>query len=330
MGLRLTRPQQNGFVLIVVLCTVILLEVLLLGFNFRCRANLQAVDHLRRSQQALNCARAGLAIAIAAIKDTPDIHINKTLLDTLSGQNSVTVGDGQCLMTVTEESSKLNVNLLYDKNGKLNRTRIDQLLRLIDLLNREQPGDSHISYGLVPAIIDWTDDDEQVTCLEFVKHQNLGAESDYYSKLEPPYKCKNKPLEVIDEMLLIKDVTTETFEHLRAYLTVNGDGKININFAPKLVIESLSEKMDMALAQMIVERRKIKPFESIMELRDVPGMTDSIFHSIKDTVTVSSEDQYYRIESQGNVGHVDCTIDAILRKNPETKSVEVVFYKELR
>jgi len=86
----------------------------------------------------------------------------------------------------------------------------------------------------------------------------------------------------------------------------------------------------MALAQMIVERRKIKPFESIMELRDVPGMTDSIFHSIKDTVTVSSEDQYYRIESQGNVGHVDCTIDAILRKNPETKSVEVVFYKELR
>ncbi|MFB0524811.1 MAG: general secretion pathway protein GspK [Phycisphaerae bacterium] len=330
MGLRLTKLQQSGFVFIVVLCTIILLEVLLLGFNFRCRASLRAVDHLRRSQQALNCARAGLNIAIAAIKDTPDIHTNKTLLDPLSGQNSVTVGDGQCLITVTEESGKLNVNLLKDKNGKLNRIRIDQLLRLIDLLNREQPGDSDIGYGLAPAIIDWTDDDEQVTCLEFVKHQNLGAESDYYSKLEPPYKCKNKPLEVIDEMLLIKDVTAESFDRLRAYLTVNGDGKININFAPKLVIESLSQKMDTALARMIVDRRKIKPFESIMELRDVPGMTDSIYQSIKNTVTVSPEDQYYRIESQGNVGHVGCTIDAILRRNPETKSVEVVFYKELR
>jgi len=330
MRLRPTKLQQSGFVLIVVLCTIILLEVLLLGFNFRCRANLQAVDHLRRSEQALNCARAGLNIAIAAIKDISDIHTNKTLHDLLSEQNSVTVDDGQCLITVTEESSKFNVNRLYDENGNLNRTRIDQLLRLIDLLNREQLGDSYIGYGLAPAIIDWTDDDEQVTCLDFVKRQNLGAESDYYSKLEPPYKCKNRPLEVIDEMLLIKDVTTESFDRLRAYLTVKGDGKININFAPKLVIESLSEKMDTALSQMIVERRKIKPFESITELRDVPGMTDSIYYSIKNTVTVSPEDQYYRIESRGNVGHVGCTIDAILRRNPETKSVEVVFYKELR
>lgn len=337
MGLRLTKLQQSGFVLIVVLCTIILLEVLLLGFNFRCRANLRAVDHLRRSQQALNCARAGLNIAIAAIKDTHDHEVhrdtNKTLLGLLSGQVApmyIGVGDGQCLITVTEESSKLNVNLLKDKNDKLNRTRIDQLLRLIDLLNREQLGDSNIGYGLVPAIIDWTDYDEQVTCLGFVKHQNLGAESDYYSKLEPPYKCKNKPLEVIDEMLLIKDVTAESFDRLRAYVTVNGDGKININLAPKLVIESLSEKMDTALTQMIVDRRKIKPFESTIELRDVPGMTDSIYHSIKNIVTVSPEDGYHRIESRGNVGQVGCTIDAILRRDPQTKSVEVVFYKELR
>ena len=330
MGLRLTKPQQRGFVLIVVLCTIILLEVLLLGFNFRCRANLRAVERLRRSQQALNLARAGLNIAITAINNTPDIYTNKMLCELLSGQNSVTFEDGQCLIKLTDESGKLNVNLLRDKSGKLNRTRIEQLLRLIDLLNRQQPGVPYIGYGLAAAIIDWTDDDNQVTCLDFVKRQNLGAESDYYSKLEPPYKCKNKPLEVIDEMLLIKGVTSETFQRLRDYLTVNGDGKININCAPKLVIESLSEKMDTVLAQIIVDRRKIKPFGSIAELRDVPGMTDSIYNSIKNIVTVSPEEQYYHIESHGNVDYVGCTIDAILRRNPASESVEVVFYKELQ
>ncbi len=83
------------------------------------------------------------------------------------------------------KTGKLNVNLLKDKDGKPNRARIDQLLRLIDLLNRQEPGLSHIGYGFVPAIIDWTDTDDEVVCLPFVKNENLGAESDYYAGLNP-------------------------------------------------------------------------------------------------------------------------------------------------
>jgi len=330
MGLRMTNSKlpPRGFVLVIVLCTIMLLEVLLLGFNFRCRADLRAVDHLRRSQEALNCATAGLNIAIAAIKDNPDIHADRALTKLLSGENSITIGQSQCSITVAQESGKFNVNLLKDKNGNLDRTRIDQLLRLIDLLNREQADQSDIGYGLVPSIIDWTDEDDQVTCLDFVTHENLGAESEYYSQLDPAYRCKNKPLEAIEEMLLIKGITAEIFERICSYITVHGDGKVNINSAPKLVVESLSEKMDTALAQMVVDRRKIEPFESVTELRDVPGMTDSIYEAIRNTVTISPQDQYYHVESRATTGYLSCTIEAIFRRNPETKSVEVVFYKE--
>jgi hypothetical protein len=86
--------------------------------------------------------------------------------------------------------------------------------------------------------------------------------------------------------------------------------------------------MDTAVAQMIVERRKIKPFESVAELRDVPGMTDSIYDAIQNMVTVSAGNEYYHVESEARVDHFGCTIEAVLRRNPETKSVEVVFYKE--
>ena len=329
MKLKRTKTERRGFVVVVVLCMIICLAVLLLGFNYQSRTNLRAVDDFKKSAQALNCAKAGLNVAIAAIKDTNDIQTNKTLPNLFSEENTFDVGDGQCSITITEENGKLNVNLLKDKNGRLNRTRIDQLLRLIDLLNQERAGHSYIGYGLVPAIIDWTDNDDKVTYLPFIKHENSGAESGYYGNLETPYKCKNAPLDTTEELPLVKGITPQVFDRIRDYVTVNGDGKININCASKRVIESLSEKMDPVLAQMIIDRRKFKPFGSIVELRDVPGMTDSIYNTIRKTATVSPADQYYHVTSRGNVDRPNSTIVAILRKNMKTKNVDVILYKEL-
>jgi general secretion pathway protein K len=306
-----------------------MLSVLLLGFNHKARANLSAVDDFRKSCAALNCARAGLNIAIAAIKDTTDNHTNKTLLNFLSTENTFDIGDGKCNVTVVDESSKLNVNLLRDKSGRLNRIRIDQLLRLIDLLNQERPGHSHIGYGLVPSIIDWTDNDDEVTHLSFIRNENLGAESSYYGRLRAPCICKNGPLDTLEELMLVKGITPEVFGRIRDYVTVYGDGKININSALKHIIESLSEKMDSVLAQTIVDRRKFKLFDSIAELKSVPGMTDSIYYTIKKSVTVGPEAQHYRVTSQGNADRIGCTILAVLKKNMKTKDVEIIYYKEL-
>ena len=326
------NQQRSGFVVVVVLCMIMLLSVLLLGFNYKSRANLNVVDGVRKSEQALNCARAGLNIAIAIIRDTNDIHTNRTLLELISGEKTFAVGDGECSVTITEENSRLNVNLLKDKDGKLDRSRTEQLLRLIDLLNREQTGHSHIGYSLVSSIIDWTDSDDEVTNLPFIQliqHENLGAESSYYNKLQVPYSCKNAPLDTTEELLLVKGITQEVFNRICDYVTVYGDGKININSASRQVIECLSEKMDAILAEMIVDRREFKPFDSIEELRDVPGMTDGIYNTIKKTATVESAEQYYHVISQGNFNRLSRTTVAILERNMETKNVEVVLYKEL-
>jgi type II secretory pathway component PulK len=323
------KQQQNGFVVVLVLCMVMLLSVLLLGFNYKSRVNLNVVDGARKSEQALNCARAGLNIAIAIIRDTNDIHTNKTLLELISGEKTFAVGDGECSITITEENSRLNVNLLKDKDGKLDQTRTEQLLRLIDLLNREQTDLPHIGYSLVPSIIDWTDSDDLVTNLPFIQHENMGAESSYYNKLQVSYRCKNSLLDTTEELLLVKGITQEVFNRICDYVTVYGDGKVNINSASRRVIECLSEKMDVVLAQMIIDRRDFKPFDIITELRDVPGMTDDIYNIIKKTAAVGSTEQYYHVISQGNVDHLNRTTVAILQRNMETKNVEVVLYKEL-
>jgi general secretion pathway protein K len=329
MKLKTTKKEHNGFVLVVVLCMVIMLGILLFGFNHKSRAGLLAVDDLRKSQQALNCARAGQNIAIAAIRDTEDIQTNRKLRNLLSGEDTVSLDEGSCSITVTEESGKLNINLLQDENGQINRTIIDQLLRLIDLLNRENFGDFHISYGLAPSIIDWIDSDDEVTFLPFIKHENSGAESDYYSNLTPPYRCRNNSFEMTEELLLVKGVTQQLFDCLQDFITVRGDEKININWASKHVIQSLSEKMDPVLAQMIIDHRKIEPFGSVIELRDIPGMTDGIYKAIEKVVTVSPTKQYYRVTSQGTVDGLSYTTVAVLGRNMETENVDVILYKEL-
>jgi len=323
------KMNRKGFVIVVVLCMIIMLGVLLFGFNRESRAELLAVDDMKRSAQALNCARAGLNIAIAALKSTGDFRANGKLSGLLAGQMPFSLAEGACSITVTEESGKLNVNLLKTKTGEPDRARIDQLLRLIDLLNRRDLSDSRIAYGLVPSIIDWTDSDEETTLLPFVKHDNLGAESDYYSGLAPPYRSKNGPLDTTEELLLVKGITPYVFGRIRDCVTVKGDGKININCAPKLVIESLSENMDPALARMIIGRREVKPLGSLAELRDVPGMTDAIYNAIKETAAVRSTDQYYQVSARGSVGKISSTVVALVRNNTAAKNIDVILYKEL-
>jgi general secretion pathway protein K len=330
MRLKIAKKEHSGFILVVVLCMVIMLGILLFGFNHKSRAGLLAVDDLRKSRQALNCARAGMNIAIAAVRNTEDIQANRNLRNLLSGEDTVSIGEGICSITVTEESGRLNINLLKDENDRLNRTLIEQLLRLIDLLNRETFGDFNISYGLVPSIIDWIDSDDEVTFLPFIKQENSGAESDYYSSLKPPYRCRNNSFEVTEELLLVKGVTQQLFDCLQDFITVRGDGAININRASKHIIQSLSENMDPVLAQMIIDRREIKPFGSVVELREVPGMTDSIYQAIVKVVTVSSPaEQYYRVKSQGNFDGLSYTTEAVLVRNVETENIDVILYKEL-
>lgn len=327
---KITGP--HGFVIVVALCMIIMLEVLLLGFNRQCRSKLQAAESLRDSYQALNYARAGLNIVIAAIRDANDIYTDEKLLSLFSGEQSFSIGNFRCSVKVIEENGKLNLNLLKDKNGQLDRVRIEQVLRLIDLLNKEHSdylSSANIGYGFVPCVIDWIDSDDLVTLVPFVKFNNLGAESDYYRGLDNSYRCRNKPMEVIEEMLLIKGMTDETFRRLRDYVTVYGDGKVNINSACQQVIESLSGNMDAALAQIVVERRKLKPFDSIMELRDIPGMNDSIFNAIKKTSVVMPSERYYHVTARADAPQLGRVIDAIVMVNSETKNVEVLSYKEV-
>lgn len=323
------QRRQSGFILIVVLGAVLALSALLFGFCQATHRSLNAAGSLYRIEQLRNGAWAGLQVAVAAVRDVNDPYQDPRCAKLLTSESQFVMGDANCCVTVAEENGLLNINRLKNAAGQLDRRRLDQFLRLIDLLNREQSKAQRIGYGIVPAVVDWTDADDEVTYLAFVRQENMGAESDYYEMQNPPGSCRNGPMDTVDELLGIKGITPESWQRLRPFLTCVGDGKININAAPPLVIESLSERMDAALAQMIVRQRKLKPFAHTAELKNVPGMTDNLYQSIKDAITVRPAERYYRVTSQGTAAQRQCTIEAIIRRNTQAGSVDILLYREL-
>ncbi|HNS20249.1 MAG TPA: type II secretion system minor pseudopilin GspK [Sedimentisphaerales bacterium] len=322
--------RQDGFILIVVLGAVLILSALLFGFNQTARTRLNTADSFHRMEQVANGARTGLQIALAAIRDTDDLGTDSRFAGLLTGENAFPVEDAQCSLTVIDESGLLNVNRLKNPDGQIDRRSIDRLLRLIDLLNARQKDQSkRIGYGVVSCIIDWIDSDDEVTHLPFVQRENTGAESSYYQSLSPPGRCRNQPLDTVDDLFGVNGVTPEVLDRLRPYLTCAGDGKININTAPDLVVQSLSEQIDDAMAQMILKQRKLRPFESLAQLRSMPGMTDNVYRGIQSQIVVRPTERFYRVRSQARTADRQCLVEALLQRNTQAGTVDIVLYREM-
>lgn len=321
--------RQDGFILILVLGVVLVLCALLFGFSQTTRTSLAKADSFYRTEQARNAAWGGLQIAVATIRDVNAVCADPQSAKLTTSENTFTIGDVNCTVAVTEENGLLNVNRLKGADGQLDRRHIEQFLRLIDVVNHQQKDLPLIGYGIVPAVIDWVDSDDDITCLPFVQRDNTGAENDDYQMGTPPRSCRNGPVDNLDELLWVKGMTPEGLKRLRPYLTCVGDGKVDINAAPKAVLQSLSEQIDAALAEMIVQQRKLKPFNSLAELGSVPGMTDNICRDIQSLITVNPAERFYRIRVQGSIQDHRCTMEAELQRNTQAGTVDILQYREL-
>lgn len=316
--------SRSGVVLIVVLLIVSVLAAIVFEFCYDCRMKVHLADNARRASQALYCAEAGVAIAMAALEQTTDLWTHDELLGILSGAVQVPLGEGYCVVSVGREQGKINVNGLVDGKGQPVRQRVDQMLRLIDLLNEQNGDRKPISYGVVAAMIDWIDVDDEVTVLPSVRGENSGAEDAYYQDREKPYRCRNGPLEVLGELLFVKGMTreilcgsTDTEQEspavgMESFLTVYGGGRLNINEASITILRTLSERMDRSLAESIVEHR---PYRSLEELNQVPGMTPEVFNAIREAAGGQGGDQHFIVTSQGVVGKSVRVVRVVVEKN---------------
>jgi len=75
---------------------------------------------------------------------------------------------------------------------------------------------------------------------------------------------------------------------LKDLVTVYTQGRVNINTAPFLVLSSMPG-MSSRLAKSLIDERKNKPFESLDDLKKIPGISESVYADISKWAVVKSD-----------------------------------------
>jgi general secretion pathway protein K len=308
--------DEKGVALVLALVVIALLVSLVVDFSYTMRVDLTLAANMRDETEALYAARSGVELARLILQedDTAYDALDEDWAHFDEHPGFIAVDDeGRFKGIIADEASKFPIHTMVSDHGELVLTRLDQLERLFELLA--------IDLVLIDSISDWLDPDDRAG--------PSGAEDSYYEGLSPPYPCKDGPLVSLEELLLVKGMTEEILygdgaqEGLMQYLTIYTDGVVNINTAPSVVLQSLSEEIDEGLARTIIDYREEEPFRGIDELQTVPGMTEAIYNAIKDRITTQSSTFSLKIE--GQVREITKGIYVVLKR--DGKEVKPVFWR---
>lgn len=127
---------------------------------------------------------------------------------------------------------------LVDENSKININTAS--MSVIERFFKSAIGlDEGEAQELAASIVDWRDSDSELSI-------PLGsAEDSYYRNLRYAYEAKDADFDVLDEVLLVKGMTEEIFTKIKDDMTIYGNGKVNINTAPRAVLLALGISSDI-------------------------------------------------------------------------------------
>ncbi|MBN1635930.1 MAG: type II secretion system minor pseudopilin GspK [Deltaproteobacteria bacterium] len=270
MMLKLVK-NSSGVVLILVIAVVALFTVMVVEFSTDQGIDIELAYNFRDSLQAQYVSRAGVEAALVLLaQDDPayDAYDEDWANFSEYAMTASAFLEGPSFTgTLVDECSKFDLNSLVSEDGKADDFRRSQFMRLFGQLEIDISADD--LNDLLDALIDWIDPDDET---------DFGAETEYYEALENPYVCKNGPLDVTEEILLVKGMApeyffgTEEYEGVANYITAGTNGKININTASEQVLfsiipEGLNEE---DVVQTILDSRPVTP-ENVNALIDNIG-----------------------------------------------------------
>ncbi len=317
--------ENKGFALLLAVMVIAVLVALTLEFNASMRDELTAAINVHDGITLKSTAGSGVALAMAVLKEHAASAEADTVLDAwadkglLSSLLSSLCRDGRGSLQVIDASRKINVNKLVDENGVANE-RYRHLFKRFLSFDAFKLGTEEIE-NILDAVTDWLDPNDDVT--------RFGAENSYYMSLEKPYRCRNGPMESIEEILLVRGVSPEIFygtediPGIAPFLTVYGDGKVNINTAHPVILRSLSDRMDFETAREMAYFRENDYAELSDPLwyKQVPGMADITL----DSAVVSVVSSHFEVFSEGAKDEMRRAVAAVVEKSD--RKVHLVSWK---
>lgn len=249
--------HAKGSILILSLWVLSFLTIFAVQIGLQIRQRIMLVSRMEERSQLRLIADAGIKKGIALLRQgfmsdgaryTSEmkiaLHNNRDLFKDIR----VGAGSFSVLYGPQEEEKELSSSTSYglvDEERKININAADAAT-LTRLMQRVLGGQDQTASEIAEAIVDWREPGIR---------QPQGFYSDaYYSNLQFPYQPKDGYFELIDELLLLKGISPEVFYQLREYLTIYGDGRVNINTASEHVLYALG--MNDSLINKLVSLRQ--------------------------------------------------------------------------
>ncbi len=318
--------NQKGFALVLTLLMVSMMVVVTLQFNRTVWSGLYGSSNLKESTRLRLVARSGFECAVMVLSEDAAQNEVDTLREPwaqsreLSLQSTALFEKGHFMVEITDLSGNIQINQLLDNKGEWRPAQRDLFQRF--LLSKPFGLEPDSVSNLMDVIKDWLDPDEEIT--------RFGAESGYYQGLDPPYACANGPLNSLDRLTLIRGVSEELVygtsekKGIIPYLSVHGEGKININTAGPLVLQALSPEMTEEMAQDMIEYRE----DLTNDLTDpnwykkVSGMDHIVF----DNDLITTKSHYFEIRSTGVLEKMEQELRVSVFREPG-KPIQILQWK---
>lgn len=316
--------NQRGVALIVVLLMITIIIAVTLELNRNSRTEIYEAMNTGDAIRLLYIAKSGFAAGEAAV------HLDRNNFDGLTEdwnkadvfllKSGEDLNAKNCRIVIQDESGRIPLHKLV-VDATYNQEIADMLIRLLSLpefrLEQKQV------HQILDALKDWMDADTEVT--------GDGAESSYYASLKNPYPVKNAPPDCIEELLMVKGVTKEILygsedtPGLASLVTLYGDGRVNVNTAPKLVLRALAQEITEEMVDEMDTYRKNEQNDLSNSLwyKRVSGMSGV---SINPNL-ITSKSQVFRITSTGFFEKLQETVTGIIKRDPEKKTIQLLYWK---
>lgn len=327
--MRALYKKENGFASVTALWILAILTLIASGIAFKMRLELDANRQYLLKIKAKQLALAGVRRAYAVIqKDMIRAvdHLEESWSNNSPLFEKTALGEGYFEVShqhIDEEGDTLIWYGLLDEQSKLNLNSAS--LPMLERLP-EMPVE------VAAAIIDWRDADDIPL--------SRGAESAYYLSLPVPYECKNADFESLEELSLLRGMTGEIMRAILPYVTVYGNGKININCAGKPVMICLGFDNDLIDKIFYFRREGVSDpdyadnrrfFKSISSITaDLEHLTPAQVNVIGNAAgKIDVKSGYFRICSNGILTDSDIfsTIDLVVSR-PDSGGLEVEYWHE--
>lgn len=317
--------NKRGVALVLVIMVVGILTAVTLQMNRSSRAEVYEAanlsDHVRLLYIAKSGFNAGVGLLLLDRNHFDALYEDWADTDLIAAKSKALFKEGHFEVPIEDESGKIQINRLVTGSAFNEDIRgiMTRLLMLPEFgLEERQVGE------ILEAVKDWIDKDDETT-------GTGGAESAYYRTLDQPYAAKNGPLDCIEELLMIKGVTKELYYGTREtpglsrLLTVYGDGRINVNTAPLLVLRTLSKDMDIEAAKSMDEyrREKDRDLSDPAWYRTVPRMTNIQIDARLITTTSST----FRIISRGRLHGMSQTVSGVVVRGADRRTAKILSLK---